>query len=97
MSANRSEVTNVSKYQAFRQVAWTGSFEGHTTLGLGVRARLPFKVFTLADPGKGSKLVGLTESGHLSAGVGSAVWKLSLLMIIWVQCLRVPPFADAST
>lgn len=55
--ANRSEVTNVSKYKTFRQVAWAGSFEGHTTLGLGVRARLPFKVYTLAGPGGGSKLV----------------------------------------
>ncbi|MDQ1596268.1 MAG: hypothetical protein QOH40_2824, partial [Arthrobacter pascens] len=33
------------------------SFEGYTTLGLGVRARLPFKVFTLAGPGSGSRLV----------------------------------------
>ncbi|WP_104140612.1 hypothetical protein [Arthrobacter sp. ZGTC131] len=55
--ANRSEVTNVSNYKTFRQVAWAGSFEGHTTLGLGVRDRLPFKVFTLAGPGNGSKLV----------------------------------------
>jgi len=55
--ANRSEVTNVSKYKTFRQVAWAGSFEGRTTLGLGVRARLPFKVFTVAGPGNGSKLV----------------------------------------
>jgi hypothetical protein len=55
--ANRSEVTNVSNYNTFRQVAWAGSFEGHTSLGLGVRARLPFKVFTLAGPGNGSKLV----------------------------------------
>jgi hypothetical protein len=56
--ANRSEVTNVSKYQTFRQVAWAGSFEGRTTLCLGcVRARLPFKVFTLAGPGNGSRLV----------------------------------------
>ena len=55
--ANRSEVTNVSKYQTFRQVAWAGSFEGRTTLGLGLRARLPFKVFTLAGPGNGSRLV----------------------------------------
>ena len=28
-----------------------GSFEGQTTLGVGVRARLPFRVFTLAGPG----------------------------------------------
>ncbi|MDQ0618284.1 AMIN-like domain-containing (lipo)protein [Arthrobacter globiformis] len=55
--ANRSEVTNVSKCKTFRQVAWAGSFEGYTTLGLGVRARLPFKVYTLAGPGSGSKLV----------------------------------------
>ncbi|MDQ0864557.1 AMIN-like domain-containing (lipo)protein [Arthrobacter globiformis] len=55
--ASRSEVTNVSKYKTFRQVAWAGSFEGYTTLGLGVRARLPFKVYTLAGPGSGSKLV----------------------------------------
>ncbi len=55
--ANRSEVTKVSGYQTFRQVAWAGSFEGYTTLGLGVRARLPFKVFTLDGPGSGSRLV----------------------------------------
>jgi hypothetical protein len=55
--ASRSEVTNVSKYQTFRQVAWAGSYEGYTTLGLGVRARLPFKVYALPGPGNGSKLV----------------------------------------
>ena len=55
--ASRFEVTNVSNYNTFRQVAWAGSYEGHTSLGLGVRARLPFKVFTLAGPGNASKLV----------------------------------------
>ncbi|EWC59406.1 hypothetical protein UO65_5352 [Actinokineospora spheciospongiae] len=30
-----------------RQLAWAGSWEGTTDLGLGVRARLPFRVFTL--------------------------------------------------
>ena len=39
------------------QVASAGSFEGQTTLGVGVRARLPFRVFTLAGPGSGSRLV----------------------------------------
>lgn len=48
--ANRSELVNVAGYQTFRQVAWAGSFEGSTTVGLGVRARLPFRVFTL--PGR---------------------------------------------
>jgi hypothetical protein len=28
---------------------WAGSFEGTTSVGLGVRARLPFRVITLAD------------------------------------------------
>jgi hypothetical protein len=38
-------------------VASAGSFEGYTSLGLGVRARLPFQVFTLDGPGSGSRLV----------------------------------------
>jgi hypothetical protein len=48
---NRRELANVSGFSTFRQVAWAGSFEGLTTTGLGVRARLPFRVFTLADGG----------------------------------------------
>ncbi|HEX6356124.1 AMIN-like domain-containing (lipo)protein [Actinophytocola sp.] len=48
--ANRAELVNVTGYQTFRQVAWAGSFEGATTVGLGVRARLPFRVLTL--PGR---------------------------------------------
>ncbi|WP_409332227.1 AMIN-like domain-containing (lipo)protein [Trujillonella humicola] len=41
------EVVAVGGYATFRQVAWAGSFEGQTTLALGVRARLPFRVFVL--------------------------------------------------
>ncbi|HEX7744291.1 MAG TPA: hypothetical protein VF462_03370 [Micromonosporaceae bacterium] len=55
--ANRRELVNVTGWQTFRQVAWAGSFEGQTTVGLGVRARLPFRVFTLTGPGSGSRLV----------------------------------------
>jgi len=44
--ADRAELVNVNGFQTFRQVAWAGSFEGTTTVGLGVRARLPFRVFT---------------------------------------------------
>jgi hypothetical protein len=55
--ANRAELVNVTGYSTFRQVAWAGTFEGQTTVGLGVRARLPFRVFTLAGPGSGSRLV----------------------------------------
>jgi hypothetical protein len=42
-----SEIVNVSGYRTFRQVAFAGSFEGQTDVGLGVRARLPFRVFVL--------------------------------------------------
>ena len=49
---------SVGGYQTFRQVRWAGAFEGYTTIALGVRARLPFRVFTTYDPGTGrSRLV----------------------------------------
>ena len=49
---------SVAGYSTFRQVRWGGSFEGYTTLALGVRARLPFRVFTLDDRATGrSRLV----------------------------------------
>lgn len=51
------EIGNVSGYRTFREVAYAGSFEGQSTIGLGVRARLPFRVFTLPGPGTGSRLV----------------------------------------
>ena len=50
-------LVDVSAYRTFRQVGWAGSFEGQTTLGLGVRARLPFRAFALPGPGTGSRLV----------------------------------------
>jgi hypothetical protein len=55
--SNRAELVTVTGYRTFRQVAWAGSFEGQTTIGLGVRARLPFRVFQLAGPGSHSRLV----------------------------------------
>ena len=55
--ANRRELVNVAGCKTFRQAAWGGSFEGYTTIGLGVRARLPFRVFTLAGPGSSSRVV----------------------------------------
>lgn len=54
---NNRELTNVTGYSTFRQVAFAGSFEGQTTIGLGVRARLPFRVYTLAGPGSNTRLV----------------------------------------
>lgn len=55
--ADKNELTNAGGYQTFRHVAWAGSFEGYSSLGLGIRARLPFRVFTLAGPDAGSRLV----------------------------------------
>lgn len=51
------EVVDVTGYPTFRQVVWLGSFEGQTSLGVGVRARLPFRAFILDGPGTGSRLV----------------------------------------
>ncbi len=49
---SRSEAVDVSGYPTFRQVAWAGSFEGQSTLGVGTRARLPFRVTVLPGPGR---------------------------------------------
>jgi hypothetical protein len=61
--ADRLHAVNVSGFRTFRQVAFLGTFEGYTTIGLGVRARLPFRVFILPGPGAGSRLV--IDVGHL--------------------------------
>ena len=57
-----TNMVNVTGWTTFRQVAWGYSFEGNTIIGLGVRARLPFRVFVLAGPGTGSRLV--IDVGH---------------------------------
>lgn len=53
---NRNEVVDVSGFRTFRQIAYAGSFEGQTTFGIGVRSRLPFRVFAVQGP-SGTKLV----------------------------------------
>lgn len=55
--ANPRELVDVSGYRTFRQAATAGSFEGETTLGLGVRARLPFRVFLLGSRNDDFRLV----------------------------------------
>jgi len=55
--ASWRELVNVRGYSTFRQIAWGGSYEGYTTIGLGVRARLPMRVFILNGPGTGSRVV----------------------------------------
>lgn len=55
-------IADTSGYRTFRDVTLAGSFEGVTTVGLGVRARLPFRAFVLSGPGSGSRLV--VDVGH---------------------------------
>ena len=51
------ELLDPRGYRTFRHLAWAGSLEGQSTFGLGVRARLPFRVFLLDGPGTGSRMV----------------------------------------
>ncbi|TFV83060.1 hypothetical protein [Blastococcus sp. CT_GayMR16] len=63
--ANRGALTNVSGFTTFRQVAWAGSFEGLTSVGLGVRALLPFRVLTMTGiPGSASGVRVVVDVAH---------------------------------
>jgi hypothetical protein len=55
--ANSHHLVNVAGFSAFRQVVGAGSFEGVTSVGVGLRARLPFRVTELRDPGHRTRLV----------------------------------------
>jgi hypothetical protein len=46
------KAANVDGYPVLRSVTYGGSFEGYTTYGVGVRARLPIHVSTLTNPGR---------------------------------------------
>lgn len=51
------QIADVGGYDTLRSVVYGGSFEGTTVFGVGVRARLPFRVLTVDVPGAGSRLV----------------------------------------
>jgi hypothetical protein len=55
--ASSHHLADVTGFRSFRQVVCAGSFEGITSFGVGVRSKLPFRVFTLRGQGKGSRLV----------------------------------------
>ena len=55
--ADSAHLVDVAGWRTFRQAAFAGDFEGQTTLGLGVRARLPFRVFVLTAPGRAPRVV----------------------------------------
>jgi hypothetical protein len=54
---NGRHLVNVTGFRTFRQVVGAGSFEGITSFGLGLRGKLPFRVFELSGPGTHSVLV----------------------------------------
>jgi hypothetical protein len=59
------DAVSVDGFDTLRQVAWAGSFEGQTTLGVGTRARLPFRVFTLlGQPGDDQAVRLVIDVGH---------------------------------
>jgi hypothetical protein len=43
---------DIAGFNTFQDVKWAGSFEGQSTIGLGVSARSPFNVFKLTNPGR---------------------------------------------
>jgi hypothetical protein len=55
--ATARDLADVSGFRAFRQVRGAGSFEGITSIGLGVRAKLQFRVTAVPGPRAGSRLV----------------------------------------
>jgi hypothetical protein len=57
-SPDPANVVDVGGFPTVRQVVFAGSFEGYTTFGVGVRARLPFRVFVLDGRGSGGPNVG---------------------------------------
>jgi hypothetical protein len=52
-----AHVAAVVSYQTLRDVMFGGSFEGYSTFAIGVRAKLPFRVFVLAGPGSHGRIV----------------------------------------
>ena len=56
-STLRPSTWTFTGWRTFRQLKNVGSFEGYTDYGLGVRARLPMRVFVLTDADGGRRLV----------------------------------------
>ncbi len=54
---NAVNLAGVSGFKTFRQVRGAGSFERVTAIGLGVRARLPFRVMEIGSAHSGWRIV----------------------------------------
>jgi hypothetical protein len=55
--ANAVNLADVSGFKSFRQVRGAGSFERVTSIGLGVRAKLPFRVSEIGSSQSGWRIV----------------------------------------
>ena len=55
--ANSRHLVDVSGFSALRQIVGAGSFEGLTSIGAGLRAKLPFRVLEVRDPAHHTRLV----------------------------------------
>jgi hypothetical protein len=53
----RPDQFDAGGFRTFEDLVWGGSFEGQSSFGLGIRARLPFRVLQLDGPGDGTRLV----------------------------------------
>jgi hypothetical protein len=51
VGADLVPASRMAGWTSLRQVSYAGSFEGQTTTAVGVRARLPFRVFVTGNPG----------------------------------------------
>lgn len=57
VGTNATELTDVTGLRTVRQVVWAGEFEATSSIGIGTRARLPFRAFTLPGPRGDARLV----------------------------------------
>lgn len=55
--ANAVNLVSVAGFDMFRQVRGAGSFESVTSIGVGVRVKMPFRAFVVSGPGPNSRLV----------------------------------------
>ena len=63
--ADPGHLVNVTGFRTFQQVAWAGSSEGISSVGLGVRARLPFRAFALSGiPGSSNGTRVVVDVAH---------------------------------
>jgi hypothetical protein len=56
-AATGQHMVRVVGYRTLRDVVSGGSFEGYTTMAVGARARLPYRVFLAAGPGTHSRII----------------------------------------